>query len=164
VLRAIGAGMNQAEMLTRFVRELDLDLVLMAGRYSLLDQGALAELLPACVERGVAVVIGGVFNSGLLADPRPGATFDYAPAPPELVERAGRLQAVCARHGVPLRAAALAFPFGHPAVASVLVGARTAAEVQDAVAMVGRRPVPAELWAELVAEGLLPGHVPVPTS
>jgi D-threo-aldose 1-dehydrogenase len=163
VVRAIGAGMNQAEMLTRFVRELDLDLVLMAGRYSLLDQGALAELLPACVERRVAVVIGGVFNSGLLADPRPGATFDYAPAPPKLVERAGCLQAVCARHGVPLRAAALAFPFGHPAVASVLVGARTAAEVQDAVAMVGR-PVPAELWAELVAEGLLPGHVPVPTS
>jgi D-threo-aldose 1-dehydrogenase len=163
VVRAIGAGMNQAEMLTRFVRELDLDLVLMAGRYSLLDQGALAELLPACVERGVAVVIGGVFNSGLLADPRPGATFDYAPAPPELVERAGRLQAVCARHGVPLRAAALAFPFGHPAVASVLVGARTAAEVQDAVVMLGR-PVPAELWAELVADGLLPDHVPVPTS
>ena len=161
VVRAIGAGMNQAEMLTRFVRELDLDLVLMAGRYSLLDQRALAELLPACAERGVAVVIGGVFNSGLLADPRPGATFDYAPAPPELVERAGRLQAVCARHGVPLRAAALAFPFGHPAVASVLVGARTAAEVQDAVAMLGR-PVPAELWTELVAEGLLPDHVPTP--
>ena len=85
VVRAIGAGMNQAEMLTRFVRELDLDLVLMAGRYSLLDQGALAELLPACVERGVAVVIGGVFNSGLLAD-LARATFDYAPAA-ELVER-----------------------------------------------------------------------------
>jgi D-threo-aldose 1-dehydrogenase len=163
VVRAIGAGMNQAEMLTRFVRQLDLDLVLMAGRYSLLDQRALAELLPSCAERGVAVVIGGVFNSGLLADPRPGATFDYVPAPPGLVARAGRLQAVCARHGVPLRAAALAFPFGHPAVASVLVGARTAAEVQDAVVMM-RRPVPAELWAELVADGLLPGHVPIPTS
>jgi D-threo-aldose 1-dehydrogenase len=161
VVRAIGAGMNQAEMLTRFVRELDLDLVLMAGRYSLLDQRALAELLPSCAERGVAVVIGGVFNSGLLADPRPGATFDYAPAPPGLVERAGRLQAVCARHGVPLRAAALAFPFGHPAVASVLVGARTAAEVQDAAAMLDR-PVPADLWTELVAEGLLPDHVPIP--
>jgi D-threo-aldose 1-dehydrogenase len=161
VVRAIGAGMNQAEMLTRFVRELDLDLVLMAGRYSLLDQRALAELLPSCAERGVAVVIGGVFNSGLLADPRPGATFDYAPAPPGLVARAGRLQAVCARHGVPLRAAALAFPFGHPAVASVLVGARTAAEVQDAVAMLDR-PVPADLWTELVAEGLLPDHVPIP--
>ena len=161
VVRAIGAGMNQAEMLTRFVRELDLDLVLMAGRYSLLDQRALAELLPSCAERGVAVVIGGVFNSGLLADPRPGATFDYAPAPPGLVERAGRLQAVCARHGVPLRVAALAFPFGHPAVANVLVGARTAAEVQDAAAMLDR-PVPADLWTELVAEGLLPDHVPIP--
>jgi D-threo-aldose 1-dehydrogenase len=79
------------------------------------------------------------------------------------VDRAARLAEVCARHGTPLRAAALAFPFGHPAVASVLVGARTAAEMQDAVVMLGR-PVPAELWAELVADGLLPGHVPVPTS
>jgi D-threo-aldose 1-dehydrogenase len=161
VVRAIGAGMNQAEMLTRFVRDLDLDVVLVAGRWSLLDQRALAELLPACAERGVAVVVGGVFNSGLLADPRPGATFDYAPAPPELVERAARLQAACARHGVPLRAAALAFAHGHPAVASVLVGARTAAEIADAVAM-HAFAVPAELWAELVADGLLPAHVPTP--
>jgi D-threo-aldose 1-dehydrogenase len=161
VVRAIGAGMNQAEMLTRFVRDLDLDVVLVAGRWSLLDQRALAELLPACAGRGVAVVVGGVFNSGLLADPRPGATFDYAPAPPELVERAARLAAVCARHGVPLRAAALAFAFGHPAVTSVLVGARSAAEVADAVAM-HALPVPAELWAELVADGLLPRHVPTP--
>jgi D-threo-aldose 1-dehydrogenase len=161
VVRAIGAGMNQAEMLARFVRDLDLDVVLVAGRYSLLDQRALRELLPACAERGVAVVIGGVFNSGLLADPRPGATFDYAPAPPELVARAGRLAEVCGRHGVPLRAAALAFPFGHPAVTSVLVGARTAAEVQDAVAMAAY-PVPADLWAELLATGLLPPQVPTP--
>jgi D-threo-aldose 1-dehydrogenase len=159
VVRAIGAGMNQAEMLTRFVRDLDLDVVLVAGRWSLLDQRALPELLPACAERGVAVVVGGVFNSGLLADPRPGATFDYAPAPPELVERAARLQAACARRGVPLRAAALAFALGHPAVTSVLVGARTAAEVADAVAM-HAFAVPGELWAELVAEGLLPADVP----
>jgi D-threo-aldose 1-dehydrogenase len=161
VVRAIGAGMNQAGMLTRFVRDLDLDLVLVAGRYSLLDQRALAELLPACAARGTAVVVGGVFNSGLLADPRPGATFDYAPAPPELVDRAVRLAEVCARHGVPLRTAALAFPFGHPAVTSVLVGARSAAEVEDAVASF-ERPGPAELWAELVATGLLPDHVPTP--
>ena len=143
VVQAIGAGMNQAEMLTRFVRELDLDLVLMAGRYSLLDQGALAELLPACVERGVAVVIGGVSTAGCWP-PRPGNLRLRAGPAESWSSRAGRLQAVCARHGVPLRAAALAFPSGHPAVASVLVGARTAAEVQDAVAMVGR-PVPAEL-------------------
>jgi D-threo-aldose 1-dehydrogenase len=161
VVGAIGAGMNQAEMLTRFVRDLELDLVLVAGRYSLLDQRALAELLPTCAARGTAVVIGGVFNSGLLADPRPGATFDYAPAPPELVARAVRLGEVCARHGVPLRDAALAFPFGHPAVTSVLVGARTPGEVEDAVASFGR-PVPNDLWAELAATGLLPEHVPTP--
>jgi D-threo-aldose 1-dehydrogenase len=158
---AIGAGMNQAEMLTRFVRDLDLDLVLVAGRYSLLDQRALAELLPTCAARGTAVVVGGVFNSGLLADPRPGATFDYAPAPPELVARAVRLAEICVRHGVPLRAAALAFPFGHPAVTSVLVGARSAGEVEDAVACFGR-PVPGDLWADLVASGLLADHVPTP--
>jgi D-threo-aldose 1-dehydrogenase len=163
VVRAVGAGMNQAEMLTRFVRDLDVDVVLVAGRWTLLDQRALEELLPACAERGVAVVVGGVFNSGLLADPRPGATFDYAPAPPELVQRAARLAAVCARHGVPLRAAALAFAAGHPAVASVLVGARTAAEVTDAVAMHAVE-VPGELWQELVASGLLPEHVPTPAA
>jgi D-threo-aldose 1-dehydrogenase len=161
VVTAIGAGMNQAEMLTRFVRDRDIDVVLVAGRYSLLDQRALAELLPTCAARGTAVVVGGVFNSGLLADPRPGATFDYAPAPPELVDRAARLAEVCARHGTPLRAAALAFPFGHPAVTSVLVGARSAAEVQDAVACF-EWPVPGELWAELVATGLLPADVPTP--
>jgi D-threo-aldose 1-dehydrogenase len=161
VVTAVGAGMNQAEMLTRFVRDLDIDVVLVAGRYSLLDQRALAELLPTCAARGAAVVVGGVFNSGLLADPRPGATFDYAPAPAELVDRAARLAQVCARHGTPLRAAALAFPFGHPAVTSVLVGARSAAEVTDAVACF-ERPVPEALWAELVATGLLPSDVPTP--
>jgi D-threo-aldose 1-dehydrogenase len=163
VVRAVGAGMNQAEMLTRFVRDLDVDVVLVAGRWTLLDQRALEALLPACAERGVAVVVGGVFNSGLLADPRPGATFDYAPAPPELVARAARLAAVCAGHGVPLRAAALAFAAGHPAVTSVLVGARTAAEVADAVAMHAVE-VPGELWEELVATGLLPEHVPTPAA
>ena len=161
VVAAIGAGMNQAEMLTRFVRDLDIDVVLVAGRYSLLDQRALAELLPTCAARGTGVVVGGVFNSGLLADPRPGATFDYAPAPAELVDRAARLAEVCARHRTPLRAAALAFPFGHPAVTSVLVGARSAAEVQDAVACF-EWPVPGELWADLVATGLLPADVPNP--
>ena len=161
VVTAIGAGMNQAEMLTRFVRDLDIDVVLVAGRYSLLDQRALAELLPTCAARGTAVVVGGVFNSGLLADPRPGATFDYVPAAPQLVDRALRLAEVCARHGTPLRAAALAFPFGHPAVTSVLVGARSAAEVEDAVTCVAW-PVPDALWADLVATGLLPDHVPTP--
>ncbi|MDJ0385350.1 aldo/keto reductase [Streptomyces sp. G-G2] len=161
MLGAIGIGMNQAELPARFVRETDLDVVLLAGRYSLLDQRGLTELLPLAAERGVSVVVGGAFNSGLLADPKPGATFDYAAAPQELVHRALQLEAVCARHGVPLRAAALRFPFGHPAVASVLVGARSAAEVEDAAAMV-RHPVPAPLWTELKDLGLLPPEVPTP--
>jgi D-threo-aldose 1-dehydrogenase len=94
VVGAIGAGMNQAEMLERFVRRLDLDVVLLAGRYSLLDQSALDGLLPACLERGVGVVIGGALNSGLLANPRPGAHYDYGEAPPELVDRAAKMSEV----------------------------------------------------------------------
>ena len=160
VVGAIGAGMNQSAMLARFVRETDTDVVLLAGRYTLLDQDGLAELLPEAARRGTSVVVGGVFNSGLLADPRPGATFDYAAAPGELLERALRIKAVCERHGVPLRAAALQFPSGHPAVAGVLVGMRSAAEVRDAVAMAAH-PVPGGLWAELRAEGLLPQEAPV---
>ncbi|MEV6212691.1 aldo/keto reductase [Kitasatospora sp. NPDC051914] len=161
VVGAIGVGMNQAEALTRFVRETDIDAVLLAGRYSLLDQRGLAELLPLAEQRGVGVVVGGVFNSGLLADPRPGATFDYAAAPDELLGRALELKEVCERHGVPLRAAALRFPFGHPAVASVLVGTRSAAEVRDAAAML-QHPVPGVLWAELKERGLLSADVPAP--
>ncbi|WP_328947004.1 aldo/keto reductase [Streptomyces sp. NBC_00250] len=158
---AIGVGMNQAAPLARFVRETDLDAVLLAGRYTLLDQDGLTELLPLAAARGVGVVIGGAFNSGLLADPRPGATFDYTTAPPDLLSRALDLRAVCERHGVPLRAAALRFPFGHPAVASVLVGTRSAAEARDAAAMLGH-PVPDALWSELKERGLLPADVPTP--
>ncbi|MER7758072.1 aldo/keto reductase [Kitasatospora sp. NPDC097643] len=161
LLGAIGVGMNQAELPARFVRETDLDTVLLAGRYSLLDQGGLTELLPLAAEHGVGVVIGGVFNSGLLADPKPGATFDYAAAPEDVLSRALRLKEVCERHGVPLRAAALRFPFGHPAVTSVLVGTRNATEVRDAAAML-RRHVPDALWAELKERELLPSGVPTP--
>ncbi|QKW17798.1 aldo/keto reductase [Kitasatospora sp. NA04385] len=161
VLGAIGVGMNQADLLARFIRETDVDVVLLAGRYTLLDQRGLTGLLPLAEQRGVGVVIGGVFNSGLLADPRPGATFDYAEAPAELLARATELKAVCEKHGVPLRAAALRFPFGHPAVASVLVGTRSADEVRDAAAML-HRTVPAALWTELKDRGLLPADVPVP--
>ncbi|WP_370154242.1 aldo/keto reductase [Streptacidiphilus sp. EB129] len=161
IVGAIGAGMNQTRMLDRFVRETDVDVVLLAGRYSLLDQSGLDSLLPEAARRGVSVVVGGAFNSGLLADPRPGATFDYAPAPAELLERALRIKALCAEYGVPLRAAALRFPLGHPAVASVLVGMRSAAEATDAARMLGL-PVPAELWTALRSAGLLPGDVPLP--
>lgn len=158
---AIGVGMNQTRMLTRFVRDTDVDVVLCAGRYTLLDQSALTELLPEAAARGKSVVIGGVFNSGLLADPKPGATYDYAAAPKVILDRALRLKAVAERYDVPLRALALRFPFGHPAVASVLVGTRSAHEVRDAAALLARR-IPADLWAELRAAGLLPDDVPVP--
>lgn len=161
VVRAIGAGMNQAAMLTRFVTDTDVDAVLCAGRYTLLEQPALTALLPAAEQRGKSVIIGGVFNSGLLADPGPGATYDYAQAPGEVLERVLRLRAVTEAYGVPLRAAALAFPFGHPAVASVLVGARSPAEVQDAAGQLARR-VPGALWDELRTQGLLGADVPAP--
>ncbi|WP_434589127.1 aldo/keto reductase [Streptomyces sp. A5-4] len=162
-VRAIGAGMNQTAMLTRFLRDTDVDAVLCAGRYSLLDQDAARELLPEAAARGRSVVVGGVFNSGLLADPRPGATYDYAAAPMDLLGRALRIKAVAGRHGVPLRAAALSFPFGQSAVVSVLAGARSVREVADAAAMLAT-PVPAALWAELRAEGLLAADVPVPVA
>jgi D-threo-aldose 1-dehydrogenase len=158
---AIGAGMNQAAMLTRFVRDTDVDVVLCAGRYTLLDQEALAELLPAAQARGTSVVVGGAFNSGLLADPKPGATYDYAQAPAEVLDRALRLKSVADRHGTTVRAAALAFCAAHPAVASVLVGVRSAAEVHDCADQFAAG-VSAAFWRELRAEGLLPADAPVP--
>ncbi|WP_405652379.1 aldo/keto reductase [Streptomyces sp. RK9] len=161
VVGAIGAGMNQAEMLTRFVRDTDVDAVLCAGRYTLLDHQALAELLPAASARGASVVIGGVFNSGLLADPKEGARFDYTEAPGELLDRARSLQSLAARHGTTLRAAALAFPFGHPAVASVLVGIHAPGQVADTAEKFAA-DVPPEFWKEARAKGLLPPEVPVP--
>ncbi|WP_333778794.1 aldo/keto reductase, partial [Streptomyces sp. IBSBF 3136] len=159
VVGAIGAGMNQAEMLTRFVRDTDVDVVLCAGRYTLLDQSAARELLPEAAARGVSVVIGGAFNSGLLADPGPAARYDYGRAPRELVERAQRLAAVAERHGITLRAAALAFCAAHPAVATVLAGARSAAEVHDCADQFGT-PVPAAFWRELHTTGLLTEDAP----
>lgn len=161
VVGAIGVGTNQAALPTRFVRETDVDVVLLAGRYSMLDQSGLDELLPAAQERGVSVVIGGVFNSGVLADPRRDAAYDYGAVPDEILARALRMQVVCAKHGVELRSAALQFPFGHPAVSSVLIGSRNAAEVRDAVDC-ARRHIPRLMWDDLRAAGLIPGHVPVP--
>lgn len=156
VIGAVGAGMNQSAMLTRFVQRGLVDCVLLAGRYSILDQSALVDLLPAAAAAGVAVIAAGVFNSGLLADPRPGATFNYMPAPPELIARAQRIATVCERHGVPLRAAALQFPAHHPAVATVLTGARAPAEVEENVRLFAT-PIPRELWDALRRDGLIGG-------
>ncbi|WP_031160596.1 aldo/keto reductase [Streptosporangium roseum] len=156
VVKAVGVGMNQSEMLARFVRETGVDMVMLAGRHTLLDQSGEEELLPLCQERGVSVVAAGVFNSGLLATHDPSGTYDYAPAPAPLLARARRIAAVCESHGVTLPQAALAFPLRHPAVASVVVGARSAAEVARNAALTAR-PVPEDLWAELAAEDLIPG-------
>ena len=150
LIGGIGCGMNQVAMLDRFVADADdlgLDAILLAGRWSLLDRSG-AALLDRCGERGVAVIVGGVFNSGLLARPEPGATFDYATAPAALVARAQAMASACDRHGVPLTAAALQFPWRHPAVTTVIVGARTPAEVV-ANARSTSVVVPEELWVEL---------------
>jgi aryl-alcohol dehydrogenase-like predicted oxidoreductase len=158
VVRAIGVGMNQVGLLVRFARETDVDCFLVAGRYTLLDGAALPELLPLCLERGIAVIAGGVFNSGILAG---GNHFDYRPAAPELGARVRRLAETCARWGVPLPAAALQFPLGHPSVACVVVGCRSPAEISDDVRLF-ELDLPAGLWDELRADGLLPDDAPVP--
>ena len=159
-IKAVSAGMNQWEMLSRFMDHGDFDCFLLAGRYSLLDQTALAQFLPKCIERGVSIVLGGVFNSGLLADPRPGITFNYVAAPQELIDRAIRMSAVCEGHGVPLKAAALQFPLAHPAIATVLTGVRSAAEFEENERLF-RHPIPKDMWQELKAEGLLAEEAPV---
>ena len=160
---AIGAGMNQSAMLADFARDTDMDLLMLAGRYTLLEQDALDDLLPLCERRGIGVVAAGVFNSGLLSrsTPAEAARYDYAEAPAELVERARRIAEVCERHGSSLPAAALAFPLAHPAVVSVCVGARSPAQVERNVRLL-RGGVPTELWAELKAENLLRPDAPVP--
>jgi D-threo-aldose 1-dehydrogenase len=163
VVGAIGAGMNQVEMLTRFAREGDFDAFLVAGRYTLLDQSALSELLPLCLEKGISIVVGGVMNSGILADPRPGALFNYAPAPDDLVERATRIRVICERHGVPVRAAAIQFPLAHPAVVSLVTGVRTIEHFDDYPRAL-RMPIPDDLWAELQADGLIDPEAPVPSA
>jgi D-threo-aldose 1-dehydrogenase len=163
VISAVGVGMSQSAMLNRFADEADFDCFLLAGRYTLLEQPALEDLLPNCAERGISVIAGGVLNSGLLADPKPGITYEYAPADAQTLERALALEAVCKRHGVPLAAAAIQFPLGHAAIATVLLGVRTPAEMHQNEKLF-QWPIPQELWDELKAESLLAEHAPVPTS
>ncbi|HZP52104.1 MAG TPA: aldo/keto reductase [Actinocrinis sp.] len=156
VIGAIGAGMNQSAMLARFLRETAADLVMLAGRYTLLDQGALDDVLPAAVEHGRSVVAVGVFNSGLLANDQPaaGMKYDYQDAPAHLVARAQAIAEVCQSHGTTLPAAAIAFPFTHPAVVNVTLGMRTPQQVARNVELY-RRPVPEALWADLHSQGLI---------
>jgi D-threo-aldose 1-dehydrogenase len=165
LIRAVGLGVNDVQIVLDVLREAEMDVLLLAGRYSLLDHSALPELLPLCLRRGVRIALGGAFNSGLLATGTRGggtARFNYAPAAREWVEQTARIEAVCDTHGVPLRAAALQFPLAHPAIDIVMVGARSAAEWQDAMAM-AQHPIPAAFWRDLRAAGLLPEAAPTPT-
>jgi D-threo-aldose 1-dehydrogenase len=150
VVEAIGVGMNQSELLLRFAQETDVDCFLVAGRYTLLDRGAGAELLPLCVERGIAVIAGGVFNSGILASDDGSGHFDYHAATPAQSEHVRRLAATCARWDVPLQAAALQFPLGHPAVACVLVGCRSPEEIAEDMRLF-ELELPPGLWEELLS-------------
>ncbi|WP_039796089.1 aldo/keto reductase, partial [Amycolatopsis alba] len=143
-------------MLTTLVRETDVDVIMQSGRHTLLDHSALDAFLPACRERGVSVIAASIFNSGLLAVPRPvaGAHFDYEAATPEVVERANKIADVCEAHGVTLPQAAMAFPLRYPAVAGIVVGMRSAEEVRRNVESFAAQ-VPAQVWSDLPAAGLI---------
>jgi len=162
VIGAIGAGMNQAEMLTDFARNADFDCFLLAGRYTLLDQIALKELLPLCVEKKISIIIGGAYNSGILATgPVEGARYNYKPAPPEIMEKTRRIENVCKKHQVSMKAAALQFPFGHPAVVTNIPGTGSKKRLQENMSLM-RSTIPEAFWTELKNENLLDREAPVP--
>lgn len=160
VVKAVGIGVNETEMCLRFAEACDLDCVLLAGRYSLLEQGPLDSFFPLAEQRGIGIMLGGVFNSGILATGAvKGAKFDYADAPEPILERTRRIERLCQAHGVPLPVAAVAFARAHPAVSSVVLGGVTPQEVARNAAG-WTTPVPAELWGELKAEGLIRTDAP----
>jgi D-threo-aldose 1-dehydrogenase len=162
VIRAIGVGANEWEILERCARDGDFDCFLLAGRYSLLEQTALETFLPMCVRRKISVIVGGPYNSGILATgARLGATYNYEPAPAGMLERVQALERVVGTHGVPLAAAALQFPFHHPAVAAVIPGARAASEVEENLRLLCY-PIPPALWRDLKTAGLVRGDAPTP--
>ncbi len=176
---AVGVGVNQWQILVDFATRADFDAFLLAGRYTLLDQSALPELLPLCEQKGISIIAGGVYNSGILSHPDPGSiggvssgadaigtwkdnvTYNYVPAGQEIIDRAAALKTVCDRYGVPLMAAAIQFPMHHPAVATVLTGPRAPEHVVVNSEML-RFPIPDQLWGELKSEGLLPQEAPTP--
>jgi D-threo-aldose 1-dehydrogenase len=166
VVRAIGLGVNEWQVCEEVLAAVDLDVVLLAGRYTLLEQEALDTLLPLCVRRGVAVVVGGPYNSGILAcdgQTQQSVHYDYGRAPARILTRVESIRAVCTRHRLPLAAAALQFPMAHPAVVSVIPGMSSAAEVEAAVRWMSV-PIPAECWRELREQGLLHADAPVPVN
>ena len=162
VVKAVGLGVNEGAAVLEMMADFDIDCALLAGRYTLLEQATLDDLLPACEARDVSILLGGAFNSGILARGVQGdLKFNYGAAPKEVIERVARLEAVCRAHDVPLAAAALQFPYAHPAVATVLTGARSVEELRENVASFDR-PIPAELWTALRDQGLLDPRAPVP--
>lgn len=179
VIGAIGAGSNQWQVLAYLARRADFDCFLLAGRYTLLDQSALDEFLPLCSEKGIVVINGGVFNSGILAHPDPGSihsvssaadaipswkdnvTYNYVPAEPDMIQKVAQIKTICDRHNTPLRAAAIQFSLHHPSIPTVVVGPRTVEHVRDNLDMF-RFDIPTDLWAELKHEGLLPQEAPTP--
>ena len=161
VIKGYGLGLNDPEYAARFMRDGDFDCLLMAGRYSLIEQPALAEVLPIAQEKNVGVMLGGVYNSGILATGAvEGAKYNYLPAPPEILEKVSKIETVCAAPGVALPVAAMHFCLGHPAVSSVVLGAVKPEEVSRNIKAVSQS-VPAGLWSDLKGEGLLPEDVPV---
>jgi len=163
VIGAIGVGLNETAMSLRFAREADLDCIMLAGRYTLLEQGALDELLPLCEKKNVSMLLAAPLNSGVLATgATAGASYDYRPAPHEVLAKVRRIEAVCRRHQVDLMTAALKFPLAHPRLSSIVVGALQPAEVSDNIARLAAT-IPAEFWRELKEENLLAAAAPVPT-
>lgn len=162
VVSAIGIGVNEADVCLAAIKETDADCVLLAGRYTLLEQEPLDDLLPTCQSRGIGVVLGGVYNSGILATgPRDGAKFNYGPAPLEIMNRARRIEDICLDHGVPLPAAALQFAASHPAVSSICIGSRTVQQQSHSASLL-EHSIPEALWTELRDYGLIRADAPTP--
>jgi D-threo-aldose 1-dehydrogenase len=154
--------MNQWQMLADFARAGEFDCFLLAGRYTLLEQEPLRAFLPLCAEKNISVIIGGPYNSGILASGAiEGAYYNYQAAPPQVLHRVHQIEEICGRHGVALPAAALQFPFGHPAVTSIIPGVRSVAELRANAAYFAQ-PIPAAFWAELKHQALLDPTAPVP--
>lgn len=162
-IQGVGAGINEVGMIPRFLDLVELDFFLVALSYNLLDQGVLDEELPRCAEAGVGIVGGAVFASGILASgPVEGASYNYAPATAEILDKTRRIAAICQRHNTPLAAAALQFPLAHPLVAAIIPGAIRPEQVENNLQLL-RHPIPPQLWADLKEEGLLPSHAPTPS-
>jgi D-threo-aldose 1-dehydrogenase len=162
VIHAIGAGLNEVEPCVRYAEAGDFDCFLLAGRYTLLEQHGLDDLLPLAERKGFSILLGGPYNSGILATGAiPGARYNYRPAGPEIMERVARIEAVCGRHGVPIAAAAIQFPLAHPRIAAIVPGAVRPEEAHRNAEML-RFPVPAALWRDLMDAGLLAEAAPVP--